>query len=239
MNECRWLSIMAKYITLIILIFFCGVLNAKVSGIKLGQTRIVYSESDNAQTLTIYNYGSKNYLIQSSIYLDDKLDKPAPFIITPPLLLVRGDSQQIMKILKTDDERIPRDRESVFYMAVLSIPSHEKTSEDERLDAKVSMGFRFILKLFFRPDGIGMPKLNEGCSLKVTQNGNKFTLKNPTPFFQTLGYLAVNNEKLNLDQINSMIAPMSENEYLFDRNTVSIEWKTVNDYGGLSSTCKK
>lgn len=225
-----------KFVIAIIVLCFCVVFNTQAGGINLGQTRVIFSGNEKAQTITVYNHEQKNYLIQSRIYHDENMEKSVPFMVTPPLSLLKGDSQQVLRILKQDDN-LPNDRESVFYIAVLAIPSQHDEEKVDQSVANISMGFRFIVKLFYRPEGIEPPLADEGCKLKFMRSKDGFVIKNPTQYFQTLGQLVINNKNINLDKIDSMVPPMGERKYNFKVKVNLAKWNIINDYGGLSPAC--
>ncbi len=91
-------------------------------GISLGQTRVIFSSADKAQTLTVSNSGQQAYLVQARVQngLDDTT--PAPFIVTPPLFSLQGDSRQLLRLLP-QGATLPTDQESLFYLSISAIPA--------------------------------------------------------------------------------------------------------------------
>lgn len=212
--------------------------SAQQAGISLGQTRVIFPEGEKAQALTVYNSGTKSYLIQTRVYNDKELQQAAPFIATPPLSLLKGDGQQILRLVKQNGI-LPSDRESVFYLGVLAIPSHNKDEYQDDGNAKVSMGFRFVVKLFYRPANIPPAPNKEGCNLQITGNSEGYVISNPTPYFQTLGRLSVNNKVVNLNDTPSMISPLNHQKYHFKEQVRKVNWNIIDDYGGFSKVCEK
>ena len=233
---------MAKIIRIILIATLLLCISENVSaqqdGISLGQTRVIFPEGEKAQALTVYNRGTKSYLIQNRVYSDKALRQAAPFIATPPLSLLKGDSQQILRLVKQDGI-LPSDRESVFYLAVLAIPSHNKDENQNDGNAKVSMGFRFVVKLFYRPANIAPAPNKDVCNLQITGNSEGYVISNPTPYYQTLGRLSVNNRDVNLNDIPSMISPLNHQQYHFKEQVHKVKWNIIDDYGGFSNSCEK
>lgn len=211
--------------------------SAQQNGISLSQTRVVFTEGEKAQTLTVYNRGAKSYLIQTRVYNDKNRLKAAPFIVTPPLSLLEGDSQQILRLVKQDGA-LPSDRESVFYLSVLAVPSHTEDENRDKGNAKVSVGFRFAVKLFYRPERLASSSIQDECNLNITENRKGYVINNPTPYYQTLGMLSVNNRAVNLDDVSAMIVPHGHQQYQFKEKVQTLKWNIINDYGGFSKTCE-
>lgn len=207
-------------------------LQAGNGGVSLGQTRIIFSAADKAQTLTVSNSGARAYLIQSRVQngLDDTT--PAPFIVTPPLFSLPGDSRQLLRILP-QGAALPSDRESLFYLSVSAIPAQEKpvTAAD-----RLSVGVRFVLKLFYRPQGL--PAM-DACLLKFSHSAHGVQVTNSSAYFQTLGMLTINGHTLALDQQPTMVSPRGSILLAVDGPLYNLSWQTVTDHGGLSQPCQQ
>ncbi len=205
-------------------------------GISLSQTRLVFMATDKAQTLTVKNSDKQTYLIQSRVQraLDDMAS--APFIITPPLFTLGADSRQALRILPQETAGLPADRESLFYLSVLGIPAQAKQKGDS---TQVSMGLRFMIKLFYRPAGLTSSQDATACGLTFSAIPQGVRVHNPTPYYQTLGKLVLNHAAINLDKQPSMVAPMSTETYYFSAPVTQAKWQTINDFGGLSAQCQQ
>ncbi|MHA7847365.1 fimbrial biogenesis chaperone [Serratia sp. D1N4] len=201
-------------------------------GISLSQTRVIFLSTDKTQTLAVKNTAKQSYLIQSRVQLTPDDSTSAPFIVTPPVFSLQPDNQQLLRIIPQGTS-LPADRESLFYLAVIAIPAHP--GKDIPL-AKVSMGVRFVIKLFYRPADL---KMAPTCSLRLSSAINGVRIENPTPYFQTLGQLKFNGKPINLDAQPSMLAPMSTQNYTVKERVTQAEWQTVTDYGGLSTLCQQ
>ncbi|CAI1213840.1 fimbrial biogenesis chaperone [Serratia fonticola] len=204
-------------------------------GISLGQTRVIFSAADKAQTLIVSNSGQQAYLVQARVQngLDDTT--PAPFIVTPPLFSLQGDSRQLLRLLP-QDATLPSDQESLFYLSISAIPAQaEPVTAADRL----SVGVRFVLKLFYRPQGLALPADNTPCLLTFKREAHGVRAINPTGYFQTLGMLAVDGHTVALDQQPAMVPPHSSIILAVDGPVNKVAWQTLTDFGGLSQSCQQ
>lgn len=218
-----------------LLILPFGALAAESGGVSLGQTRVVFLSTDKAQTLTVKNTGSQTFLIQSRVQRSPDDTAPAPFIVTPPLFPLKSDSRQLLRIV-SQEASLPTDRESLFYITILAIPAK---ADKENAPVQLSMGVRFMLKLFYRPAGLVMNPEEKACSLRISRTPQGIRIDNPTPYFQTLAKLSLNRVAVNLNTEPDMLAPLSAQTYSSAGAVTSAEWQTITDYGGLSVQCQQ
>ncbi|WP_431225956.1 fimbrial biogenesis chaperone (plasmid) [Serratia sp. L9] len=208
---------------------------ASSGGISLGQTRIVFSAADKAQTVTVSNSGQRAYLIQARVHNGLDETSLAPFIVTPPLFRLAGESRQMLRILPQVGT-LPTERESLFYLSVSAIPAQaEPITAADRL----SVGVRFVVKLFYRPLGLTPPAESTPCLLTFTREAQGLRVANPTGYFQTLGRLTVNGRDVMLDGQASMVPPQGSLTLAIQGLANLVSWQTVTDYGGLSATCQQ
>ncbi|WP_025123105.1 MULTISPECIES: molecular chaperone [unclassified Serratia (in: enterobacteria)] len=204
-------------------------------GVSLSQTRVVFLSTDKAQTLAIKNTDSRVYLIQSRVQMTPDETTAAPFVVTPPLFTLQPDNRQLLRIVAQGDEH-PKDRESVFYLSVLAIPAREGK---DIAPVQVSMGMRFVIKLFYRPAGLQESMETTACRLRFMPVPGGLRVENPTPYFQTLGHLTFNGTPVNMDVSASMLAPFGSVRYRVTGTSGQADWQTVTDYGGLSARCRQ
>ena len=145
-------------ITFKILILFLSTLFSNIAysngGISLSQTRIVFDSNMKNAKLSINNQSDRVYLINSRIYDNNSLEKnniTDSFLITPPLFRLENNTQNTLMITPNNLSTLPLDRESVFYLSILAIPSTKKSDEQQEtlLSSKVSVGIRMWIKLFY------------------------------------------------------------------------------------------
>ncbi len=204
-------------------------------GIRLNQTRIIFPASEKAQTVTITNSDNRTYLVQSRVQLDVNNPTPAPFFATPPVFLLKPDSRQLLRIVPQGGA-LPTDRESVFYLSVLAIPS--RANKDDA-PVQISAGLQFLIKLFYRPPALSATSQTPLCPLHFSRQGQAIRVQNPTPYHQTLGQLTFDHTAVNLQTQPAMLAPMSTLVFAVTGSPLHAEWQTITDYGGLSAPCKQ
>jgi len=203
-------------------------------GVSLSQTRMVFLATDKAQSLTVKNTGQQRYLIQSRVQRAPDDTSSAPFLVTPPLFTLQPDSRQLLRIVPQGGE-LPADRESVFTLSVLAIPAQAESNATAA--ARVSMGIRFGLKLFYRPAGLKDRAEALSCRLQVSTAPGGIRIENPTPYYQTFGRLTLDGLPVTLDARSSMLAPHSAQHYPATGRVIQANWQTLTDEGGLSTPC--
>lgn len=219
---------------LLLAAFFSGQAIADEGGIALSATRIVFTDTDRAKTITISNHGQPVYLVQAGVVMSQENAKSAPFIVTPPLFRLESLSQNTLRILPNGTDDLPRDRESVFYFAATAIPASSKPSEQDRpLAASVSIGLRTLIKLFYRPSGLNITPDQAATGLTFSWQGGRLNVVNPTPYYLTLGTLSLEGKSVDLRALGAMLAPKSEWHYPVPGPVRQVQWAVINDYGGM------
>ncbi len=230
------------FITLLLL--SCGVISNVAfaeNGLKLPQTRVIFNGDAKNASASIKNTGSSVYLVKAKIQNSptELMQKETPpFIVIPPLFRLEPHSQQTVLIGRQGTESLPVDRESVFYLSFLAIPSSTKnSSQDEAtMNARVAIGLETLIKVFYRPAKLDISIEDSSKELIALASLDKITLKNPTPYFQSLASLAVNGQPVDLSTADIMIDPYASRTYSVQGITQSqtVTWSTINDYGGIS-----
>lgn len=222
------------YLAVVVSFLFSLYSKAEIGGINLDQTRVIFFAADKTQTVTINNSGQRAYLIQASVQngLDNNTTS-TPFIITPPLFSLQGDSRQYLKIL-AQGSSLPIDRESLFYLSISAIPANSDpiTGRD-----RLSVGLRFVIKLFYRPQGLELNVNEVPCFLTFNRDALGVRVTNPTAYYQTLGVLSVDGRNVKLSQQQTMIPPLDSIILTVDVPKNNLTWRTITDHGGLSQLC--
>lgn len=225
-----------------------GLLFAKESyaegGLSLDQTRVVFEGDAKSTKVTLSNQSERVYLVNSRVLMtpdgSEKSTAVLPFMVTPPLFRLEKESRNTVLISRNSTSALPTDRESVFYLSFLAIPSVKKGTEgvmDEgSTTTQVSFGIRTLIKLFYRPTGFSMPVSAAPEKLTFVQQGMQLQVTNPTPYYQTLAQLTLNGQPINVREQGAMIAPFSTQTYQVKVQAHDIHWSVINDFGGLSET---
>lgn len=222
-------------ITLVLLLTLTQPPQALGGGIALGQTRVIFSEKEKSQSVTISNSGEHAYLIQARVLMTPQGGESTPFIATPPLSLLKGGNRQLLRILR-QDTLLPTDRESLFYLVITAIPAQERPIVTSN---KVSVGVQFVIKLFYRPEGLTHSAEESACKLVFRQVADGLHIENPTAYFQTLSKVTVNGKAVTLSDIPLMVEPHAYITIPSSEPMLSANWQTVTDYGGMSIPCNK
>lgn len=220
------------------------------AGIRLNQTRVIIQENTKTQSSTkatarITNTGEEAYLVKASVLktTDDTPSTPVnqqPFIVTPPLFRLDANSEQAVLIIKQHQGNLPKDRESVFYLSFLAIPSSAPAEEGM---SRVSLGLQSIIKLFYRPHGLPLAADEAAGLLTFTQTKQGLQVNNPTPYHVTLTLLKVADTAIDVRNQGAMINPFDSKVFTLaqsaSKSTTTpknrqISWQALTDYGGES-----
>nr|WP_267483615.1 molecular chaperone [Photorhabdus aegyptia] len=214
-----------------------GVISAEpcqAAGISLNKTRVIFTQGERAQTLTVVNTTPQAWLVQVRITGDQAKTAPA-FVVTPPLFRLEANSQNSLRILPTFNlSPFPVDRESLGYVQMNAIPAaHQMANEHTRDQASMSVGMR--IKFFWRPQGLPMLPEEAYGQLRFQSQPNGIKACNPTPYFLSLDSLTLDGQALDLNRYPSMIAPRDCVTYAGQQDKKSVSWSMINDYGGASN----
>ncbi|MEK0207755.1 molecular chaperone [Klebsiella michiganensis] len=215
------------------------------AGVVLGGTRIVYPADRSEVQITLKNIDSdQRYLVQSWVSHVD--DSKAPFIITPPIYKLAEKSQTLLHIVFTGNKNtLPQDRESLYLMNVKSVSAVPAELREKNM---LQFAVKTRIKLFYRPTSLDDRQAKiAGEKLEFRIKNNLLVVKNPTPFYITLGKLTIGgksvesaNKKETPSALSMMIAPLSEQSFTIPGGARGqITWSTINDYGTETAVQKK
>lgn len=210
------------------------------AGISIGSSRIIFSEKEGSQSIDINNRSNNQpYLI--NVGISDSLSaKPtnSAFIPVPALFRIESDSLNKIRILKKSHS-LPHDRESVFYLNVMAIPTGKtgQGSRDNTVGGTLQVATGNTIKLFYRPDNLPMTQKESMGKLQFSRTGQGVKVTNPTPYYISLNKLMIDGKRIKLDVIKgtSMLAPFAANSYSVSVGQGTAEWAAVNDFGGVEA----
>ncbi|KAA9279824.1 fimbrial biogenesis chaperone, partial [Escherichia coli] len=162
-------------------------------------------------------------------------EKVKNFITTPPLYRIDPTESFQLRINKIN-VHLPEDRESVFRINVLAIPSNYNNDTQEKRDSGLQFAINNRIKLIYRPHNLNVPKKVDDAykALIFSKSENQVHVKNPTPY-----YITMNDVKINEKSITSikdfMVSPFST-LIIPEKNAKTISYSTINDYGGKTPT---
>ncbi|ENK3380453.1 fimbria/pilus periplasmic chaperone [Escherichia albertii] len=204
------------------------------AGIVIYGTRIIYPAENKEVMVQLMNQGNRSSLVQAWIDDGDTSLPPekiqVPFMLTPPVAKVGANSGQQIKI-RIMPNRLPTNKESIFYLNILDIPPN--SPEDEGKNAlKFAMQNR--IKLFYRPVGVASVNKETFKKLRVNNSSNGLVIKNGSANWVTISDVKANSVKVNYETI--MIAPQeSQRVDVKNHNASSWQLTIIDDHGNYIS----
>lgn len=207
-------------------------------GISLSRTRVIFLSTDSAQSITIKNQGKSPYLVESAVMTSPEALGNPPFMSTPPLFRLEANSQNALRIVRKGNSALPNDRESLFYFMTNAIAASKKPEESHpaSMSARISIGVKNTIKLFYRPVGLSMTSEQAAGKLSFRQQGNQLQVSNPTPYYLTFAQLTLDGTVVNVRESVSMIPPFAHAAYTVKGKVRQAQWSVITDYGGNSKT---
>ena len=213
-----------------------------VAGISLDSTRLVFSASDmaNGQSIGVSSSAQSPtpYLVKTQVLKDVRGQQTdTPFSVTPSLFRLEPGATNQLRILKTGNQTLAKDKESLFYLRVIALPAGQagELSPKTEVGGTVTVSTGSVIKLFYRPAGLSLTQQQAMGALQFTLQGNTLLVANPSPYYVTLTSLTVGGKSVAVSarQQNTMIAPFSQMTYPSPGVTGNVTWQAINDFGGM------
>lgn len=224
--------------TILTLLALFSAFSAHANNIIVNGTRFIYSEDAAEITIQMTNTGNSPSLAQ--VWLDEgdasKLPEEitTPFIISPPIARVDAKNGQSLRIKKASDKHIAAtDRESLWWLNILDIPSVDKSQATENA-AMLNLAIRSRFKFFWRPIGLG-DRQNAESKMEFIANAKGITLVNPTPFFITVADIVTASGSGLLNE-GIMVPPKSRTDVNAKQKIKPgepITLQAISDYGSV------
>lgn len=227
---------------------FCMAANSdsesEKKGISFYTLRVIYpQEEKKGVILKAENKTDAPYLVQTFIRPVDENSgdvvlnysgKPMmPFIVTPPL--ARLEPHQTLDLrIRRNDQPLPTDRESVYYISMRAIPAQDKSLNDGQLVMTVVTS----MKVFYRPEGLKKRAIADVADkLKFEFDGDTLIAKNPTAYWLTFSMLKVGNTSLDKKALRMMVPPFGERRYSLSGSIKGdISWQLIDEDGWNTPT---
>lgn len=171
---------MALLIFAVLSLLVAGELRA---GVVVGGTRFIFPADRESISILLANTSQESWLINSKInrptrWAGGKASTvPAPLLAAPPLILLKPGTTGTLRLLRTESDILPVDRETLFELSIASVPS----GKVENQSVKVAM--RSVFKLFWRPEGlpgdaacVWLSDTHEQVNLLVVESGENAAL---------------------------------------------------------------
>ncbi|MGO4502956.1 MULTISPECIES: fimbrial biogenesis chaperone [unclassified Dyella] len=224
-----------------------GGLSSAYAGIQINGTRVIYPAAEREVTLSMINNGTSPLLLQSWVDDGDLQANPetskAPFLLTPPMSRVDAGKGQTLRIMFTGGNP-PQDRETVFWLNVLEIPTKPKATDGDSNNF-LQFAIRSRIKIFYRPKGLPGNAFDavDQVTWRVRPDGNGFIAEctNPTPYNVSIASVVAKGSTVpqTIDAKGGM-CPAKGTEKLpvnGDLNAAGgkLTVDVINDFGGFES----
>ncbi len=211
--------------------------------VVLPNTRVIYDGSAPERSLQFSNRDDGPSVMQVWVDAGDERSTPktadAPFLVTPPIFRIDAKGGQMVRVVYTGKD-LPQDRETVFYLNTLQVPSVNAAYAEEN---QMLVMLRNRLKLFYRPSGIAdsAPSAPEKLSFSISGQGKseRIAAKNASSYYISLvsGSLACGSHTATFEP--DMIAPRADATWNLkgscplDSSAIRVKIRYVDDYGAV------
>jgi len=205
-------------------------------------TRVIYPESAPGVTLQLSNGDDFPYLVQ--IWLDAGREDSAPddtdevpFLLSPPVFRIEPQRGQAVRLMLTDGEHLPQDRESLFYLNFSQIPALDETAREGN---SLMLLMHNRLKVLFRPRGLkpAEPETQAlACGLRFDIRDGQVAVENPAAFHAVVARAELVQDERRVPLVEAQVVPpFAHREWPLDETVTpgagaKVEVILVNDYG--------
>ncbi|TGV09309.1 molecular chaperone [Alcaligenaceae bacterium 429] len=200
------------------------------AAISLSGTRLILPEKQQEASIVVRNDNSP-ILVQSWLETNTDHDQAElPFAITPALVKVAPNGQQVMRVLYAGgDQGLPTDRETVLWLNVQEIPQ-QGPGENQ-----LQIAIRQRIKLFFRPDGLPGSAAEAPEQLQWAVVNNQLEIHNPSAYHVSMSTLQ-NAAGQELED-PGMIAPGQTRLLPLGRTAsqATLQFSAISDYGSADA----
>jgi fimbrial chaperone protein len=213
------------------------------ASVVMPNTRVIYNGAAQEQSVQFTNEDTGPSVMQ--VWTDSGNEKSTPktadgpFLVNPPIFRIEPKAGQTVRIVFTGKD-LPQDRESVFYLNTLQIPSLGGAFQDQN---QMLVILRNRVKLFYRPAGIaGSPqKAAEKLEFRLASDGGSLRVaaSNGSDYYISLirGQLVCASQTATFSP--DMIAPRSGAQWAVKGGCaagaapVRVKVQYVDDYGAV------
>lgn len=222
-------------------ILTCGALLSTLAAqhanaaIALDRTRVVFDGAEKSVSLNISNENKQlPYLAQGWVEDAEGNKVTTPLVVLPPVQRIEAGVKSQIKVQGLPAvNRLPQDRETLFYFNLREIPPRS----DKPNTLQIALQTR--IKMFYRPKAIA-PTKGESVApwqekLTLTHLGDQYQVNNPTPYYVTIVDAASTVQGKTVAGFEPlMVAPKSQDMLKAKASALgnSPVLTYVNDYGG-------
>ncbi len=190
------------------------------AGVTAERTRVIFHEGEREASLAVVNQNPYPVIVQVWSDNGDLDSAPetanAPIIPLPAVFRLNPLQQRSLRLLFTG-QRLPQDRESLYWLNLYEIPprpSEELAAGESRL----TVTLRTQMKLIYRPKGLQPTVEHAPSRLIFRQDRGTLRVENPTPYVITLVAVEVRQDSKSLPVQGGLIAPFSQRELPLPRS---------------------
>jgi len=209
-------------------------------------TRVIYPGALASKTLQLRNDDAHPYLVQFWLDAGDEDSTPdqdhgVPFTLSPPIFRMEPGSGQAVRLVLTDAQALPADRESLLYLNFSQLPALEK----QHLEGNAMlMVVNSRLKLFYRPASLYPPQpdmAKMACALRFTLNHDTVQVDNPGAFHAVVSKATLVQQGRSIHLLEAeVVPPFSRQQWpLAEPITpvagARIHISLINDYGAQTA----
>ncbi|KVX74474.1 fimbria/pilus periplasmic chaperone [Burkholderia ubonensis] len=205
----------------------------------------MYPEDRREVSVRLTNDDAQPVLVQAWLDTGDPKADPSvlevPFTVNPPVFRMDPKRGQTLRLAYTKVP-LPGDRESVFWLNVLEVPTKAAASDGNTLQ----FAFRTRLKVFFRPKGLAGSAAQAPAQihwalvpLSDERAGYGLQATNRTPYAVSFSKVSLKAGNQTWDTDGTMVMPDGSEVFPVKAmqarpsGPVQIEYSTVNDYGAI------
>ncbi|EGV3243057.1 fimbrial chaperone [Salmonella enterica] len=202
-----------------------------IAAFSLNGTRFIYEEGKKNISFEVNNGAKETY--GGQVWIDNTIQsKDNVYLVpSPPFFKVKPGGKQIVRLMNVNS-KLPKDRESLFWLNVQELPPMPENTEGNML----AIALNTQVKVFYRPKIIMDGRKDAERNLKVVPENGKAVLKNPTPYYFAVTGAKVNGKEVTLTKrIQSslaQLAPYSEVSLGILDLKGKVLIKSINDWGG-------
>ncbi|KAG8155458.1 fimbrial biogenesis chaperone [Burkholderia catarinensis] len=215
------------------------------ASVVMTNTRVIFAGNAKEQNLQFTNPDDSPSVMQVWVDAGDAESTPdtadAPFLVNPPIFRIEPKTGQTARLIFVGRD-LPQDRESIFYLNSLQIPSLDAAYANQN---RMLVMLRNRIKVFYRPATIeGSPETApDKLVLRLDRHDDKtrVVLDNPTGYFvSVLGGSATCGTQVATFTAD-MVAPRSSARWMLNGaclpgpDAAKITIRYVNDYGAIDT----
>lgn len=191
-------------------------------GVSLQATRVVIENGANEAHLGVTNSLRSPILVHSSFETISG-EKSNAFMAIPPLFKLDENRTSRLRIVKTAE--LPQDKESVFYINVVSIPSSKNTG-----GSQLNIGLGQRIKVFYRPKNVEGNCQYAAQHLDWSYSKGVLRVNNPTQLSVSMIDFELQGERTK----TTMLLPGQQAQWPMKmQKTERISFRYIDEYGGV------